>query len=312
MKIVFMGTPDYAVKTLEALIEKGHDIAAVFSQPDKPVGRKHILTAPPVKVCAESHNIRVFQPDTLKDEEMRLKLREIAPDVIAVVAYGKILPEDVLSIPKYGCVNGHASLLPKYRGASPIQWSIICGETETGVTAMLMDKGMDTGDILKTVKVKIGDEETADSLFERLSEITARLMVDTLDALEKGEIIPQKQDDSKASYAPIIKKEMALLDFTKTAEEVHNAVRGYYSKPCAYFFLNGKRIKVLSARVAGKTKLKAGTVIADTDALVIACGDGDTVAITNLQPEGSKPMTAKQFLCGNSIKPGAFAGENGE
>ena len=199
MKLAFMGTPDYAVNTLEALIAAGHNVAAVFAQPDKPVGRKHIITAPPVKVCAQSHGIAVYQPNTLRDGKAEEILKEIAPDVIVVVAYGKILPKEILEIPKYGCVNGHASLLPKYRGASPIQWCIVCGEKETGVTAMLMDEGMDTGDILKTAQTEIGAEETAEELFDRLSVITAEHLVNTLADLEKGNIIPIKLEEEKAS-----------------------------------------------------------------------------------------------------------------
>ena len=309
MKLVFMGTPDYAVNTLEALIAAGHNVAAVFAQPDKPVGRKHIITAPPVKVCAEKHGITVYQPNTLRDGKAEEILKEIAPDVIVVVAYGKILPKEILEIPKYGCVNGHASLLPKYRGASPIQWCIVCGEKETGVTAMLMDEGMDTGDILKTVETEIGAEETAEELFERLSGITAELLVNTLADLEKGNITPQKQDEEKASYAPIIKKEMAQLDFKNmTATEIHNAVRGYYSWPCAYFFLENKRIKVIKAAVAENTNSKAGTVIKSDDSLVIACKDGTAVELVTVQPEGSKPMTAKQMLCGRPIAQGTVIG----
>lgn len=309
MKLVFMGTPDYAVNTLEALIAAGHNVAAVFAQPDKPVGRKHIITAPPVKVCAENHGITVYQPNTLRDGKAEEILREIAPDAIVVVAYGKILPKEILNIPKYGCVNGHASLLPKYRGASPIQWCIVCGESRTGVTAMKMDEGMDTGDILKTVKTEIGTEETAEELFDRLSVITAELLVNTLSDLEKGNITPIKQDEEKASYAPIIKKEMALLDFeNKTAEEIHNAVRGYYSWPCAYFFLENKRVKVIKAAAAGNTDARAGTVIKSTDSLVIACKDGTAVELVTVQPEGSKPMTAKQMLCGRPIAVGTVIG----
>ncbi|MGN0493160.1 MAG: methionyl-tRNA formyltransferase, partial [Acutalibacteraceae bacterium] len=309
MKLVFMGTPDYAVKTLEALISAGHNVAAVFAQPDKPVGRKHIITAPPVKVCAEKHGIEVYQPNTLRDGTATEILRKIAPDVIVVVAYGKILPKEILNIPKYGCVNGHASLLPKYRGASPIQWCIVCGETETGVTAMKMDEGMDTGDILKTVRTEIGAEETAEELFERLSGITAELLVNTLADLEKGNITPLKQDEAKASYAPIIKKEMAFLDFIDmTAKDVHNAVRGYYSWPCAYFFLENKRVKVIKAAVAGNMGAKAGTVIKSDDSLVIACKDGTAVELVTLQPEGSKPMNAKQMLCGRPIAIGTVIG----
>ena len=309
MKLVFMGTPDYAVNTLEALISAGHNVAAVFAQPDKPVGRKHIITPPPVKVCAENHGIAVYQPNTLRDGKAEEILKEIAPDAIVVVAYGKILPKEILNIPKYGCVNGHASLLPKYRGASPIQWCIVCGETETGVTAMKMDEGMDTGDILKTAKTEIGDEETAEELFDRLSGLTAELLVNTLSDLEKGNITPKKQDEEKASYAPIIKKEMAFLDFKNmTATEIHNAVRGYYSWPCAYFFLENKRIKVIKAAVADNTNAKAGTVVKSTDSLVIACKDGTAIELVTVQPEGSKPMSAKQMLCGRPIAVGTVIG----
>lgn len=309
MKIVFMGTPDYAVKTLEKLAESEHHIAAVFAQPDKPVGRKQILTAPAVKVCAEKYNIPVYQPNTLKDGTALEILQEISPDVIVVVAYGKILPKEILCLAKYGCINGHASLLPKYRGASPIQWSIVCGESETGVTTMLMDEGLDTGDILLTQKVAIGEEETAEQLFERLSVISADLMLETLEKLEKGEITSKKQT-GETSYAPIIKKDMAKLDFNnKDAFEIHNAVRGYYSWPCAFFILNGKRVKVISARVGDKTDQKAGTVIGNADELVIACKGGSSIRLLTVQPEGSKVMTAKQMLCGNKIPLGTLVGE---
>ncbi|MBR2489287.1 MAG: methionyl-tRNA formyltransferase [Clostridia bacterium] len=309
MRIVFMGTPDYAVKTLEKIIEAGHEVCAVFAQPDKPVGRKHILTAPPVKVCALEHNIPVYQPETLKDGSAKQILEDIAPDAIVVVAYGKILPEEILNIPKYGCINGHASLLPKYRGASPIQWCIVCGETETGVTTMYMDKGMDTGDILETEKVKIGGNETAEQLFERLSVVSADLMVSTLSKLERGEVTPKKQNEAEATYAPIIKKEMALLDFNKTAKELSCAVRGYYSWPCAYFFLNGKRIKVISAVEGIKTEKCAGSIFSVDGKLYVSCKDS-SLEILELQPEGSKPMFAKQFLNGNQIPDGTAVDKN--
>lgn len=309
MKIVFMGTPDYAAVTLKKLIDEKFNIAAVFAQPDKPVGRKHILTPPPTKVCAEEMGIPVYQPETFKDGKATEILRELAPDVIVVVAYGKILPQEVLDIPKFGCVNGHASLLPAYRGASPIQWCIVCGEKVTGVTTMLMDKGMDTGDILETIKVDIGDEETGEELFDRLADISAELMVSTLKKLERGEITPTPQNHEKATYAPIIKKEMALIDFNKTAEEIHNAVRGYYSWPCAFFFRNGKRIKVISCRVGDKTDKQVGTVIGNTDELVVACGGGSSIKFITLQPEGSKPMSAKQMLNGNPIAIGDLIGD---
>ncbi len=308
MKIVFMGTPDYAVATLEALINSKNEVCAVFAQPDKPVGRKQILTPVPVKVCAQNHNIPVFQPNTLRDGKALEILKEINPDVIVVVAYGKILPKEILEVSKYGCINGHASLLPKYRGASPIQWCIVCGETETGITIQVMDEGIDTGDILATVKVKIGEEETAEKLFERLSVISADLMVETLDKLEKGVITPKKQI-GESSYAPIIKKEMARLDFNKTAREIHNAIRGYYSWPCAFFMLNGKRVKVISAKIGEKTNAVAGSVIGNTEELVIACGEGTSIRLLTVQPEGSKAMSSKQMLCGNKIALGTVVGE---
>lgn len=309
MKIVFMGTPEYAVNTLEALIKDGHQVAAVFCQPDKPVGRKQILTPPPVKVCALEHNIPVFQPNTLRDGKAYEILKEINPEVIVVVAYGKILPKEILDLPKYGCVNGHASLLPKYRGSAPIQYAILCGETETGVTTQLMDEGIDTGDILETVTTKIGEEETAEELFDRLAVLSADLMISTLEKLEKGEITPTPQNQNEATYAPIIKKEMAKLDFTKTAADIHNVVRGYYSWPCAFFMLNGKRIKVLSAKIGDKTTQNAGTVIANGEELVIACGNNTSIRLLSVQPEGSKPMTSKQMLCGNKIPLGTVVGE---
>lgn len=310
MRIVFMGTPDYSVKTLEALIAAKHNIVGVFAQPDKPVGRKHILTAPPVKVCAENHGIPVYQPNTLKNGEAADIIKRLSPDIIVVVAYGKILPQEILDIPKYGCINGHASLLPRYRGASPIQWCIVCGENETGVTVMQMDSGMDTGDILKTEKTKIGGEETADELFGRLSVISAQLTVRTLEDIENGTVTPVKQDEEKATYAPIIKKEMALIDFKNmTVDEVHNAVRGYYSWPCAYFFFDNKRVKIIKAVCAGKSENTPGTVVKSNDELVIACKDGGLISLLTVQPEGSKPMSAKQMLCGRPIAAGTVIGE---
>ena len=311
MKIVFMGTPDYAVKTLEALINAGHTVVAVFAQPDKPVGRKQILTPPPVKVCAETHGIPVFQPRNLRDGEAERIIRDIAPDAIAVVAYGKILPEEILTLPRYGCINGHASLLPKYRGAAPIQWCIVNGEKDTGVTAMQMDKGMDTGDILKTAVTEIGAEETAGELFERLSVIGAKLLVKTLADLEDGGITPVKQDESKATSAPIIKKEMAKVSFhDMTADEVHNAVRGFYPWPVAFFISGGKRIKIIKSRVVNMHGA-AGTVLKSDSELIVACRE-NAISLETIQPEGSKPMSAKQYLCGRPIAVGAeIEDENG-
>ena len=312
MKIVFMGTPDYAVPTLDAIIEKGHDVAAVFCQPDKPVGRKRILTSPAVKVAALNYNIPVYQPDSVRTDEVYELLSNINPDVIVVVAYGKILPERILKLPRLGCINGHASLLPKYRGASPIQWSIVCGETETGVTAMYMDKGMDTGDILQVAKTDIYPEETADELFERLSVITASLLIDTLEKAEEGTLNPVKQNDEEASYAPIINKEMALIDFGKSAKDIVNMVRGYNSWPVAYCYLDGKRLKIFKCKVDGATDKNCGTVTDSLNSIKVACGDGLNISIEELQLEGGKRMNVSDFLKGKSIAVGTVLtqGEN--
>ena len=304
MRMVFMGTPDYSVKTLKTLYDKGHDIVGVFAQPDKPVGRKQILTPPPVKVLAEELNIPVYQPNTLRNGEALEIIKELNPEVIVVVAYGKILPKEILEFPKYGCINGHASLLPKYRGASPIQWCIVCGEKQTGVTIMQMDEGMDTGDILTTEVVDILPEETAEELFERLSDISAELMASTIKKIDNNEVTPIKQNENEATYAPIIKKEMAHLDFNEDAEKIACAIRGYYSWPCAYFLLDGKRVKVISAKVSDKTSKEPGEVIDNNNTLVISCGNNTSIELINIQPEGSKPMTAAQMLCGKKIPLG--------
>ncbi len=303
MRIVFMGTPDYAAVTLQKLIDEKYDIVAVFAQPDKPVGRKQILTPPETKILAEKYNIPVFQPKTLRDGYAYNILKELNPDAIVVVAYGKILPKEILDLPKYGCINGHASLLPKLRGSAPIQWAIVNGEKQTGVTTMQMDEGMDTGDILETAIVDIGEDETAEELFDRLSVISADLMVSTLQKAEQGTLNPIEQNENEATYAPIIKKEMAHLDFTKTADEICNTVRGFYSWPCAFCFINGKRIKVIKAKKSNYTANECGIVISSDDKLVISCKNG-SVELVIVQPEGAKAMTAAQMLNGHKIPEG--------
>lgn len=307
MKVVFMGTPDYAAETLKALIASEHTVVGVFAQPDKPVGRKQILTPPPVKTLASETGIPVFQPATLRDGAALKILEELKPDIIVVVAYGKILPQEILSFPKYGCINGHASLLPKYRGASPIQWSIVCGEKKTGVTVMQMDAGMDTGDILLSEETEIKEGETAGELFERLAPISARLILETLDDIINGDIIPEKQNGAEASYAPILKKEMAQLNFKKSAEELECAVRGFNPWPSAYIILDGKRIKVLKSAVGGKTDAPAGTVTNGDTAFEIACGDGKVLRILVIKPEGGKEMPAENWLRGHKIAAGTAA-----
>ena len=304
MRIVFMGTPDYCLPTLSKLKSAGHDIAAVFAQPDKPVGRKQILTLPPTKEFALANNIPVFQPNTLRDGTALSIIKDLAPDIIVVVAYGKILPKEILEFPKYGAINGHASLLPELRGASPIQWAIVSGKTETGVTVMQMDEGMDTGDILAVSKTAILQEETAGELFSRLAEVTADLIVKTLDDIEKNNITPIKQDNALATYAPIITKEMAHLDFSDAAEKLLCAVRGYNPWPVSFFFIDSKRIKVYSAGLAKGFSGKSGEVLFSDDRLIIGCGNNTTIELLTVQPEGKKPMSAADMLKGNKIPVG--------
>lgn len=300
MNIVFMGTPDISVNSLEALIKK-HNIVGVFTQPDKPVGRKQVLTPPPVKVCAEKNNIPVFQPTTLRDGTALKQLEKLNPDIIVVVAYGKILPKEILTFAKYGCINAHASLLPKYRGASPIQWCIVCGEKQTGVTVMQMDEGMDTGDILEVEKVDIGDNETAEQLYDKLAIVAADLLCMTIEKIENGTVKPIPQNDSEATYAPIIKKEMAQIDFKKDATTINNAIRGYNSWPVAYFMIDGKRLKVFSAQIGEPTSNKPGTIISCDKEFIIACGNSTSIKLSLVQLEGSKKMTAAQMLQGKKI-----------
>ena len=306
MKIVFMGTPEFAVPCLEALIKDGHDIKAVFTQPDKPKGRGYKLTPPPVKELALQYNLPVFQPDTLKNGGAFEQINSCEPDVVVVVAYGKILPKNILDIPKLGCVNVHASLLPKYRGAGPIQWSILNGEEETGVTTMYMAEGLDTGDMLEKSAIKIGENETTDELHDRLSVLGAELIVSTVRKLEKGEITPEKQDDALSNYAPMLTKELSLIDFNKKACEVHNLIRGLSSWPCAHTFYEGKRLKIYRSEIVDM-KGNPGEVLDDKH-FVIACGDKAIRAIT-VQYEGSKKMSSEDFLRGKSIKKGEILGE---
>ena len=307
MKIVFMGTPDFAVPCLTALRDAGHEIAAVFTQPDKPKGRGYDMTPPPVKVKALEYGLPVLQPATLRDGEAAAALAEIGPEVIVVVAYGKLLPKEILDMPRLGCVNVHASLLPRHRGASPIQWAIVCGDRETGVTTMRMAEGMDTGDMLEKAVTPIGPEETGEALHDRLSEMGAALIVKTLKGLEAGTLTPEKQDERYATKAPIIRKEMGELDFHKPAAELHNLVRGFYPWPAAYTFLGGKRLKVLKTKVLSGMSGEAGTVLESAGGLVIACGDG-ALELLQVQLEGKKPMTAAELLRGRPVEKGTRLG----
>ena len=302
MRIVFMGTPDFAVPSLEKLIEENFDVAAVFTQPDKPVGRKGVLTAPPVKTTALRHNIEVFQPQSLKDDSVYDLILSLKPELIAVVAYGKILPKRILEIPPKGCINVHGSLLPKYRGAAPIQRSILNGEETTGVTTMYMGEGLDTGDILLKEETPIGENETAQELFERLSVMGARLLVDTIDNLDT--ITVQKQDDSLATYAHMIDRSLCPIDWNKSAREIHNKVRALSGWPVAQTTFNGKRLKIHSGHIGEKTSADAGEIIDNNKCIKVACGDGMSYVIDSLQLDGKKRMNSDVFLLGNNIKIG--------
>lgn len=302
MRIVFMGTPDFAVPSLQALIDAGHDVCAVYTQPDKPQGRKQILTAPPVKTLALEHDIPVFQPNTLKNEDEQARLRELAPEVIIVVAYGKLLPKAVLDIPPHGCINVHGSLLPRWRGAAPIQWAVIAGDEMAGVTTMQMAEGLDTGDMLLTYETRVGEKETAGELFDRLAQSGAELLTQTLVKLD--EITPRPQDDAQSCYAHMLDKQMAVIDWSKSAHEIDCLIRGLNPWPIALTTLFGERLKVFAAEKAAGNG-EPGTVLeADPKkGLTVACGEG-ALKLTEIQLVGGKRMKATDFLRGHAIEVG--------
>lgn len=303
MKILFMGTPDIAAESLEALLQAGHEICAVFTRRDKPVGRKQILTAPPVKQLAEQHGIPVYQPRTLRDGSFDDLIRDLAPEIIVVVAYGCIIPPQLLHVAKYGCINLHVSLLPQYRGSAPIQWAVLHGDAQTGVSIMQLDEGLDTGDVLMVEPVDIEPEETSGQLFDRVSAIGAKTLVKALEKLQAGELQPQPQDHAKATLAPPLNKEMAQFTFTQEAAQIHNWVRGMNPWPVAWFEQNGKRIKVLECRVAeNESGALPGTVVS-LKPLTIAAGSG-AVALLTVTPEGGKPMAGTAWAAGRRLKVG--------
>ena len=275
MKIVFMGTPDFAVPSLRSILDAGHTVAGVFTQPDKPKGRGHAVAPPPVKQLALEKQISVFQPKTLRTAEAGDQIRSLSPDLIIVVAYGKILPPEILQIPPRGCVNVHASLLPKYRGAGPIQWSILNGETVTGITTMYMGEGLDTGDILLQRETPVMENETAGELHDRLSEIGAELLIETLVQMEQGRLTSVPQDDKKATYAPMLTKDLSPLDFSFPATKVHNQIRGLSPWPCAQTQLGGKRLKIYKSKIVHTIDAGHGVYgcIIDEKNFIVACGD---------------------------------------
>lgn len=310
MRIVFMGTPAFAVPCLERLLQDGHEVVGVFTQPDKPKGRGYAMTPPPVKQAALKAHVPVFQPSSVKTEQALTQLRALAPELIVVVAYGKILPKAVLELPKYGCINVHASLLPRLRGAAPIQWAILRGDQKTGVTTMYMDVGLDTGDMLLKKEIEIGEDETAGELHDKLSELGAQLLSDTLYALQTGNLQRIQQQDSESTYAPMLDKSLCPIDWSKSAQEIHNQIRGLSPWPVAVTSLQGKRMKIHSSRLTGHASgLPCGTVTGADDAIYVSCGDGMVLSLLCVQSEGGKRMTAADFLRGHPIPEGTVLGK---
>ena len=322
MRIVYMGTPEFAAIALDALV-KEHDVVAVITQPDKPQGRNRKLVPTPVKVKAQEYSIPVYQPQKVRDEETVQMIREYHPDVIVVAAYGQILPESILNIPAYGCINIHASLLPKYRGAAPIERAILDGEQVTGVTTMYMEKGLDTGDMIDKVEVKIEADDTGATLHDKLAKAGANLIVKTLSKIQDGTVKRTKQDDTESCYAAMLTKEMGQIDFSRPADELERLVRGLIPWPCAYTDIDGKNVKIYKTSVVKmddayknavqeKTEVSLafapGEIVEVTKKyIVIACGK-DALMIKNLQPEGKKAMDTAAYLNGNLLKTGMYAG----
>ncbi|MCS6816460.1 MAG: methionyl-tRNA formyltransferase [Blastocatellia bacterium] len=317
MRVIFMGTPEAAVPTLQRILSE-HEVLAVFTQPDRPVGRHQVLTPPPVKEVAQAHGIPVYQPEKLKtNEEVHALIRALSPEVIVVVAYGKILPGWLLSIPPLGCVNVHFSLLPKYRGAAPVQWAIAMGETVTGVTTMLMDEGLDTGPILLQRACEIGPEETAPEVTERLAHMGAELLSETLEGLRVGRIEPKPQEEAQASWAPLLRREHGWVDWTLPAEAIRNRIRGFQPWPGAWTTLHGARLILWKAqadvgRPGEELSFPPGTVSAiERDAFVVACGEGTRLRITEVQLEGRRRLPAGEFLKGARLSVGLRLGQEG-
>lgn len=303
MKIVFMGTPDFAVPCLRRLVADGHTVSLAVTRADRPVGRRQVLTPPPVKQEALSHGIPVFQPATLKGEEAYTRLKAEQADLFVVVAYGCILPQRVLDLPRYGCVNIHGSLLPRHRGAAPIQWAVLNGEKVAGVTSMQMDAGVDTGDMLLSASVPVPDTMTSGELYEQLASLGAEVLADTLVALQSGQLHPQKQDDALSDYAPMLTKQLSPLNFEKTAWELHNQVRGLNPWPSATCRLGERQLKIHATLPGESVSAAPGTVVC-VNPLTVACGGGTSLILKEVQLEGSKRMAAADFLRGHPLAVG--------
>lgn len=303
MRILFMGTPDIAADSLQAILDAGHEVCAVFTRPDKPVGRKQVLTAPPVKQLAVQYGIPVYQPRTLRDGSSDSLIQELAPEIIVVVAYGCIIPPQLLHAAKYGCINLHVSLLPKYRGSAPIQWAVLNGDEQTGVTIMQLDEGLDTGDILMVEPVSIDPEMTSGELFDMVSSIGAKTLVKALPLIEAGELTPQKQEESLATHAPALTKEMARFTFSESAAHIHNWVRGMNPWPMAFFEYDGKKIKTAVSHLAQNPSNAAPGTVLSLKPLTVACGEG-AIALESVTPEGGKPMAGTAWAAGRRLKVG--------
>ena len=311
IRIVYMGTPDFAVEPLEAIIKAGYEVAAVVTQPDKQKGRGKEVKMTPVKVCALRHGIPVFQPVKIKEPEAVAELEKYQADLFVVAAFGQLLSEEILNMPEYGCINIHASLLPAYRGAAPIQWAVLNGEKESGVTIMQMDKGLDTGDMLLKRSVELSPKETGDSLHDKLMRLGAELIVEALPKLEKGELVPEKQKDELSSYAKKLTKAMGQIDWSKDAVSLERWIRGLNSWPSAYTFFGGKTLKIWEAQVTeenGAQKAEPGQVVSvSRESFTVACGQG-ALQILSLQLEGKKRVLTREFLLGYQVEPGMILG----
>ena len=311
IRIVYMGTPDFAVEPLEAIIKAGYEVTAVVTQPDKQKGRGKEVKMTPVKECALRHGIPVFQPVKIKEPEAVAELEKYQADLFVVAAFGQLLSEEILNMPEYGCINIHASLLPAYRGAAPIQWAVLNGEKESGVTIMQMDKGLDTGDMLLKRSVELSPTETGDSLHDKLMHLGAELIVEALSKLEKGELVPEKQKDELSSYAKKLTKAMGQIDWSKDAVSLERWIRGLNSWPRAYTFFGGKTLKIWEAQVAeenGAQKAEPGQVVSvSREGFTVACGQG-ALQILSLQLEGKKRVLTREFLLGYQVEPGMILG----
>ena len=303
MRILFMGTPDFAVASLKRLVEDGHEICGVFTQPDKPKNRGHKMAFSPVKEYALSQNLTVYQPLKMRDGEALAIVQELQPELIVVAAYGKILPEDILNTPPYGSINVHSSVLPKYRGAAPINWAILNGEDRTGVTIMYMAKELDAGDIIHCLETDIDFNEDAQTLTARLAELGAQALAEAVEMLKNGTAVRTPQDHSAHTYAPMLDKSLSPIDWSKSARQIHDQVRGLIPWPCAQTVLNGKNVKVFATEIGEATEAEAGKIIAaNKKGITFSCGDGLSLRITELQPEGGKRMAASAYLAGHPIK----------